>query len=145
MEKIQDKIMEIIRRMDGAYEEYAKSVGMTYVSLSVLEEIYELGDGCTQKQISEETRYPKQMVNPVVKSFIEDGLITLREIPSDRRNKEITLTEKGKALCGKNIVPMLERESSALNDMGEEQSAELLRLMELYGDKYCSGIKSIAE
>lgn len=145
MEKIQDKIMEIFRRIDNAYEEYAKSFGMTYVSLSVLEEIYELGDGCTQKQISEEIRYPKQMINPVVKSFIEDGLVTLREIPSDRRNKEITLTEKGKAMCEKIIVPMVEMESSALNDMGETQCLELLRLMELYGDKYCNGIKNIAE
>lgn len=144
MEKIQDKIMEIFRRMDSAYEEYAKSVGMTYVSLSVLEEIYELGDGCTQKQISEETCYPKQMINPVVKSFIEDGLVTLREIPTDRRNKEIFLTEKGKAQCEKIVVPMLEMESAALNNMGETQCMELLRLLKLYENSYCSGINELA-
>ena len=59
--------------MDQAYEDYAKSKGMNYLSLVVLEEIYESGEGCTQKRISDETRYPKQSVNLTVKSFLDDG------------------------------------------------------------------------
>ncbi len=145
MDKIQDKLMQMFQDMDKVYEEYAKSKGMTYVSLSILEEIFELGDGCTQKQISEETHYPKQMINPVVKSFLEDGLIKLREIPSDRRNKEILLTEKGRALCAEIVAPLLGKETSALQNMGGQQCAELLRLLELYSGAYCMGIGEITE
>ena len=95
MDSIQDKLIEQFQNMDNAYEAYAKSKGLTYLSLMVLDVIYALGDGCTQKQISEDTHYPKQSINLVVKSFLEDGIIELRELPENRKNKGITLTEKG--------------------------------------------------
>ena len=96
MDSIQDKLIEQFQNMDNAYEAYAKSKGLTYLSLMVLDEIYALGSGCTQKLISEDTHYPKQSINLVVKSFLEDGIVELRELPENRKNKGITLTEKGR-------------------------------------------------
>ena len=87
MNSIQDKLMEQFQNMDNAYEDYARSKGLTYLSLMVLEEIYELGDGCTQKQIADDTHYPKQSVNLVVKAFLEDGVVELKELPENRKNK----------------------------------------------------------
>ena len=52
LDSIQDKLMQQFQNMDKAYEDYTKSKGLNYLSLMVLEEIYELGDGCTQKQIA---------------------------------------------------------------------------------------------
>lgn len=143
MDSIQDKLIEQFQNMDNAYEAYAKSKGLSYLSLMVLDEIYALGDGCTQKQISEDTHYPKQSINLVVKSFLEDGIVELRELPENRKNKGITLTEKGRQLCDDVIVPLLRQEEAAMLEMGEKESAELLRLVELYGNAYCKLIKKI--
>ncbi len=143
MDSIQDKLIEQFQNMDNAYEAYAKSKGLTYLSLMVLDEIYALGDGCTQKQISEDTHYPKQSINLVVKSFLEDGIVELRELPENRKNKGITLTEKGHQLCDEVIVPLLRQEEAVMLEMGEKESAELLRLVELYGNAYCKLIKKI--
>lgn len=143
MDSIQDKLIEQFQNMDNAYEAYAKSKGLTYLSLMVLDEIYALGDGCTQKQISEDTHYPKQSINLVVKSFLEDGIVELRELPENRKNKGITLTEKGHQLCDEVIVPLLRQEEAVMLEMSEQESAELLRLVELYGDAYCKLIKKI--
>lgn len=143
MDSIQDKLIEQFQNMDNAYEAYAKSKGLTYLSLMVLDEIYALGDGCTQKQISEDTHYPKQSINLVVKSFLEDGIVELRELPENRKNKGITLTEKGHQLCDEVIVPLLRHEEAVMLEMSEQESAELLRLVELYGDAYCKLIKKI--
>ena len=143
MDSIQDKLIEQFQNMDNAYEAYAKSKGLTYLSLMVLDEIYALGDGCTQKQISEDTHYPKQSINLVVKSFLEDGIVELRELPENRKNKGITLTEKGRQLCGDVIVPLLRQEEAAMHEMGEKESAELLRLVELYRNAYCELIRKI--
>ena len=143
MDSIQDKLIEQFQNMDNAYEAYAKSKGLTYLSLMVLDVIYALGDGCTQKQISEDTHYPKQSINLVVKSFLEDGIVELRELPENRKNKGITLTEKGRRLCNDVIVPLLRQEEAAMHEMGEKESAELLRLVELYGNAYCGLIKKI--
>ena len=143
MDSIQDKLIEQFQNMDNAYEAYAKSKGLTYLSLMVLDEIYALGDGCTQKQISGDTHYPKQSINLVVKSFLEDGIVELRELPENRKNKGITLTEKGHQLCDEVIVPLLRQEEAVMLEMGEKESAELLRLVELYGNAYCKLIKKI--
>ena len=143
MDSIQDKLIEQLQNMDNAYEAYAKSKGLSYLSLMVLDEIYALGDGCTQKQISEDTHYPKPSINLVVKVFLEDGIVELRELPENRKNKGITLTEKGRQLCGDVIVPLLRQEEAAMHEMGEKERAELLRLVELYGNAYCRLVKKI--
>ena len=67
----------------------------------------------------------------------------LRELPENRKNKGITLTEKGRQLCGDVIVPLLRQEEAAMHEMGEKESAELLRLVELYGNAYCELIRKI--
>lgn len=143
MESIQDKLMQQFKNIDNAYEAYAKSKGLTYLSLMVLEEIYWLGDGCTQKQISDDIRYPKQSINLVVKAFLEDGIVKLKELPENRKNKGITLTEKGQQLCAEVVVPMLQQEKLATAQMGEAESRELIRLLELYGKMYCEQIECL--
>lgn len=143
MDSIQDKLMQQFQSMDKAYEDYAKSKGLNYLSLMVLEEIYELGDGCTQKQIADDTHYPKQSVNLVVKAFLEDGIVELKELPENRKNKGITLTEKGRQLCAEIVVPMLQQEALATTQMDEAESRELIRLLELYGQSYCKHIGQI--
>ena len=143
MDSIQDKLIEQFQNMDNAYEAYARSNGLTYLSLMVLDVVYALGDGCTQKQISEDTHYPKQSINLVVKAFLEDGIVELRELPENRKNKGITLTDKGRQLCDDVIVPPLRQEEAVMFEMGEKDTAELLRLVELYGNAYCKLIKKI--
>lgn len=143
MKKVQDKLMNYLQSIDDAYEEYAKAKGMTYISLVILEEIYEAGDNCTQKQISRDTHYPKQTVNLAVKSFWEDGYVELKEIPTDRRHKYIVLTEKGKKHCEEVIAPLLEKEECAIAGMGKNESEELVRLLELYCSLYRAGINEI--
>lgn len=109
----------------------------------MLEAIYEAGDICPQKRISEETHYSKQTVNLVIKSFLEIGCVELREIPSDRRNKQIILTAKGRQLCERVVAPMLEAENRAVRGLSERQSELLAALFELYGESYCEELKRI--
>ena len=143
MDPIQDKLIAQFQKMDKVYEAYAKSKGLTYLSLMVLEEIYELGAGCTQKQIADDTHYPKQSINLVVKAFLEDGLVELKELPENRKNKGISLTEKGRQLCDNVIVPLLQQEEMATQEMQNDERSELLRLLELYGEAYRNHIESI--
>lgn len=143
MSKLHDVPMRQFENMDKAYEEYARANGLTYISLSMLEAIYEVGDSCTQKRISEETHYPKQTVNLVINSFLESGCVELQEIPSDRRNKQIILTAKGRQLCERVVAPMLEAENRAVRGLSERQSELLAALFELYGESYCEELKRI--
>ena len=129
--------------MSKVYDEYAKAKKMTSFSLTVLETIFELGDGCTQRQISDVIRYPKQSVNLAIKAFAEDGYIELREKPGNRRSKQIFFTPSGKEFCRKTVVPLLEKERFAISQMKESDRQRLSELLKEYGDLYCSSIKEI--
>ena len=85
---------EIFQKMDRAYERYAKSMGMNYSSLALLQLIWER-QPCTQKTICALTMLPKQTVNTIVLSFYRQGLLEMLELAEDRRHKTILLSEKG--------------------------------------------------
>lgn len=141
MGTMQDKLIQQLQDMDQVYDDYAKANGLTYLSLMVLEELYECGNSCTQKQISADTRYPKQSINLVIKAFLADGLVVLQEVPENRKVKQIALTEQGRQLCARVVVPLLEAEERAMAAMGENEQQELLRLLGMYGQQYCSQLR----
>ena len=140
MKSVQDRVMACVERMDEAYEAYAKANGLTYLSLCILTEIVEEGNDCTQKRISEVTRYPKQTVNLIVKSFLENGWVELRETAENRKLKRITLTQAGQAFCARVVKPLLQKEALAMTEMGEEKSEEMGRLLEEYCIRYCESV-----
>ena len=76
----------------------------------------------------------------MVKPFLKDGIVELKELPENRKNKGITLTHKGRLLCENVIVPLLLQEEQTMSDIGESDSQELIRLLELYGRTYCERI-----
>ena len=79
----------------------------------------------------------------VVKAFLQDGIVELKELPENRKNKGITLTEKGRQLCDTIVVPLLRQEKQAMTAIGEAESRELIRLLELYGKTYCKQIDQL--
>lgn len=114
--------------IDKLYEAYAKSVGLTYMSFLVLDIIGTTPEGCTQKLICDQTLLPKQSVNTIIKSFLDRGIIKLKELAADRRNKEIRLSKKGKAYTDKLLHPIWDAEEKALGSIPHEQRQMLVDL-----------------
>ena len=103
----------------AGYEDYAKSVGLSYTSLSVLEAIYAQPD-CTQKQLCQTCFLPKQTVNAVVTSFYKKGWVRLEEVPTDRRNKTIHFTEQGFAEAQRILARVQESGRAAMAALSED-------------------------
>ncbi len=122
---------EMLHAWNASYAEYAKSVGFSYTSLSVLEAIYE-HPNCTQKQLAEGCFLPKQTVNAVITSFFKKGWVQLEELPEDRRNKTIHLTEAGEARAADIITKIHESEHASMCSLTESQRKELLALTKAY-------------
>ena len=125
----EDGVMACTRQMDRLYARYAKACGLTAMSLFVLDCICDRPDGCTQKEICEETFFPKQSVNLIVKGFMEQGYVQLTEMPSDRRNKRITLTPAGKDWAEKTVIRYWEAEAEALTTFRDEELETVLRVI----------------
>lgn len=123
------------------YDYYARSVGISYTTLFVLNLIsqYEV---CTQKVICERSMLPKQTVNNVIKKLSEQGYLELGEMPNNSKSKRILFTEKGK----KYVEPMIQHihnaENTAMEQLSDSQQDELLYIMELYEQAFRKAMKN---
>ena len=113
------------------YEEYAKSVGFTYSSLSIFCVIFN-NENCTQKIICEQTYLPKQTVNNVITNFYKKKYIYMVELAEDRRIKTIHLTPEGLQLAKKILPVVSDVEENAIGQFTEEEADTLLQLLKRY-------------
>jgi DNA-binding MarR family transcriptional regulator len=131
--KIKEQVTEyyrLYREINVEYEEYAKSIGMTYSSLIVLYIIYDYPENCTQKTIRDESFLPKQTVNQIITSFYRQGIVKLIEVESDRRRKTIHLTDSGLEYANGIIPKIKDAENKAVESLTKSQRVALLETTE---------------
>lgn len=127
-----NEYLHIYFELNAQYEAYAKSLGLSYSTLSALRIILEHDGNCTQKIICEYTFLPKQTVNAIVTSLLRHGAVSLSELDSDRRQKTIHFTDKGRKFAFEAIQRMKNAESKAMESLDESQKAALLTAAKLY-------------
>lgn len=120
-----------LHEWNASYEEYAKSVGLSYTSLNLLSALCHL-ENCTQKMLCEQCFLPKQTVNAVVTSFYKKGWVRLEELPEDRRNKVIRFTPEGRAEADRILEKTRKSEWCAMESLTEEERSALLSLTRRY-------------
>ncbi len=120
-----------LQEWNASYEEYAKSVGLSFTSLSILSTIYRT-EKCTQKLLSEHCFLPKQTVNAVITGFYKKGWVQLRELPEDRRNKTVHITEAGRAEAERILKKVRQSEETAMSGLTEKERAVLLSATRRY-------------
>lgn len=142
IEQQADRFFNIMLTIDQHYEEYAKSVGMSLMTVVVLDIIYNTPENCTQKYICEQSHYTKQCVNIIIKSFLQQEYVELKELPLDRRNKSIQLSEKGRKFADKIIGDLMKIEQNTIGKLSFEQREKLIELADIYEKTFRSGIEA---
>ena len=120
-----------LQAWNASYEEYAKSVGLSFTSLTILSAIYRT-EKCTQKLLAEQCFLPKQTVNAVITGFYKKGWVELRELPEDRRNKTVHLTGTGAAEAERILRRVRQSEQQAMSRLTEKERALLLSATKRY-------------
>ena len=141
---IRDQIAQycaLLHEWNASYEEYAKSAGFSYTSLSIMSAVY-AKPGCTQKELAEQCFLPKQTVNAVITSFYKNGWIRLEELPEDRRNKTVNLTEAGAKKAAEIMSKVHDSEQQAMGRLTEAQQKELLDLTRIYVESCRDAMKN---
>lgn len=110
------------------YHTFATEYGLTTNQLYALLLFFESPEPPTQRQILDYMAIPKSTLNSILSGFIEKGWIELKVDPSDRRKKEVHLTEKGKEFCTPLLSRMHQIESKAYSRMTPEQLQTLSSL-----------------
>ena len=120
-----------LQEWNASYEDYARSVGLSFTSLSILSTIY-AHENCTQKMLCEICFLPKQTVNGVIRQFCKDGWISLIEMAKDRRNKAIRFTEQGRQAAGDILRRVRQSEQAAMQSLSPQEQSALLTLTRRY-------------
>lgn len=120
-----------LHEWNASYEEYAKSVGLSFTGLTILCALFR-AEGCTQKHLCEQCFLPKQTVNAAITAFYQKGWLRLEELPEDRRNKTIHFTPLGRDQAGRILARVRQSEQQAMERLTEQERQVLLSATRRY-------------
>lgn len=115
--------------INDLYDKWVKFHGLTSNSLFVLQIIHEYPNECTQHFICDKLFYPKQTVNAILNSFIQQGYVVKQISQTDKRNKTIFFTELGQKYADELLCKLMLFEEEALISMGIDERNAMLRTM----------------
>ena len=124
---------------DGAYYRWARHSGVTMHTLDLL---YALDDGLphSQKQVCEEWMIPKTSINTVVRACREEGYITLEPMPDQPRQRQLCLTEAGRAYAREALEELYAAEHRAMSAAVERFGAGFVEALEFYCARFRAAI-----
>ena len=114
------------------YDEYAKRNGMMMKTLLVVnvlfyDAFYHKG-GMTQKEICQRTFQSKQTANLIIKNLLAENYVTVTEVPENKRNKIVQMTDAGRTYCEKVVRHITWAEDTAMSMFTPEEQKQLIDL-----------------
>ncbi len=127
----EQKLWGVWGQANGLYSSWAASKNINYYLLFVLYAL-EGEKAMTQKEICICTGLTKQTVNSVIRSLKEDGYVELAPGIEDRREKQVTLTDKGIVYSNELTAPLRELERRVLQIMGSDRVEQMVDNIALF-------------
>lgn len=118
---------------NNIYRDLAKSFGLSECGFWILYALRADFIPPFQSEICSSMYHPKQTVNSALKKMEAEGYISLVH-SKDNRSKQISLTDKGTALCEKSVDIVIDMEQDAFAKLPEEEQAQFLLLFHKYTD-----------
>lgn len=127
------RLIVALNRIDEFYYRFAKSTGIKENTIALL---YALADGepKSQKQICEEWLIPKTTLNTIIKELSASGMLVLLN-EEGKKEKIISLTEKGEVFADLIMGKCREAEKAALEKTLEQISPEFIDAFEVFSAK----------
>ncbi len=128
-------------RINYVYYEWAIENGIQDTTLFVLDQIFELQDHCTQRQVTENLGYPKQTVSFIMNKLEKQGIIYREKLPSDKRSYIVKFTKEGKKFAESILTVMRNAEIEAYQGMTEEERKMVTLGLQILADKLETSFK----
>ncbi len=130
------------KSVDKTYRSIAKLFGMGECTFWIIYTLRMEPPPLTQHDICDFQYQPKQTVNSALKKMEAEGLIVFSQ-GDDRRNKYVSLTEKGIRLAQKTVDRFCDAEVAALLRLNEAEHGQLSLLLAEYNNLLNDEIKAI--
>ena len=138
----QDKLLEQINqyyinyfRFDAVYYKWAALHEIKDTTLFILERIFYMPEGCSQKYLCETLSYPKQTISAALNRLEKAGMIFRQKEREDFRGNVIFLTDEGRKMAEKAVGGMRKAELEAFAAMSEEERATVARGLQILADR----------
>ena len=112
--------------IDNLYQSLLQSKNISDSEYVVLFAILELGEGCLQKDIADNSYVNKKTINTTIKKLEKSELITLKA--GKYPNMHIYLTKKGKNYIQEKIFPIVDIENKVLENMPDSEFDSLAEM-----------------
>jgi len=131
---IREKIRHLVIGISKIDKTYVANTTKLGCQENVLWLLYALDDGepHSQKQICDEWGFPRTTLNTITKKCETAGYLTLSPIPGKRRERQICLTESGKAYAKQVLGVVYRAESKAMEQTLAQYSAEFISALDYY-------------
>ncbi len=116
---------------NSLYTRFANKLGVSYPELMVLYALFTMRK-ITQKEISDSFGLPKQTVNSVIRSLKDKDYVISKVCENDKRERTLTLNERGYGYAKKIISPVIKAETEVYNMIGKERLIQANETMKLF-------------
>ncbi len=123
-----DELGKKIGDIDKRIDMLIAKTGLSYSEFAVLYTLAKDGRS-TQKKISEEWLIPKQTVFNVCKDFRQKGLVQIGEQSADKRERAMSLTQKGHDVADPIVRASDELGERVFARLGEKNAEKLFSLL----------------
>ena len=131
--QINDKVKYLngmLCEIDNMYQTILMKKNLSDSEYVVLFSILELGEGCLQKDIANNSYINKKTTNSTIKKLEKNGLITLKA--GKYPNMHIYLTDSGKEFVKTHIVPIVNMQTNVMNSVPVSDFEVLVELHSKY-------------
>ena len=104
--------------IDNLYQSLLINKGLSDSEYVVLFSIIELGEGCLQKDIADNSYINKKTINSTIKKLEKNGILTLKA--GKYPNMHIFLTDFGKKYIKDNVIPIIDIENKIMESVPQE-------------------------
>lgn len=137
-----DQIYEAVRKIDSAYELWASKHGLTLYEMQIYYEMLKLDEAyITQKDLCLKLDAPKTSINSIIKKQLKSERIIMEVNPENKREKIISLTEKGKNFAEELIRPLFKLEDDVAVQIDSSEMDTAIRVQMQLADMLLGGIE----
>ena len=116
----------LLQETDAVYHEMAQHWGLPDSVMGVLYTLCDAGGRCSVREACRLGGMSKQTVNSATRRMVRQGLLTLT--PGKGREMQMHLTEAGRHLAARTVLPLARAERAAIDALTEEELQTYLAL-----------------
>lgn len=117
--------------IDGVMSQPGARLVLSYLAVN---------DGITQRYLVERTHLRAPTVSVILRKMEEEGLVTIRQGESDKREKLVSLTDRGREVDMNGIARIKETDALALSGLTPDEMAVLMQLLERIKDNLIASL-----